>query len=66
MDAEQIKAMSLVAKTLSGQAIELIEKGQYVEGHHLMRQAVEAGRKCRQLIQQPKIEQALTQFEQVN
>ncbi|MBD2774734.1 hypothetical protein [Iningainema tapete] len=64
MDIEQIKALSLAAKTLSGQAIELIEKGHYVEGHNLMRQAVEAGRKCRQLIQQPKIEQALTQFEQ--
>ncbi|KYC42094.1 hypothetical protein WA1_19025 [Scytonema hofmannii PCC 7110] len=64
MDAEQIKSLSKTASTLSGQAIALIEKGQYVEGHRLMRQAVEAGRKCRQLIQEPEIERALAQLEQ--
>ncbi|MEC4812077.1 MAG: hypothetical protein SAK29_02170 [Scytonema sp. PMC 1069.18] len=64
MDTEQIKSLSKTARDLSTQALTLIEQGQYIEGHRLMRQAVEAGRRCRQLIQEPKIEQVLTQFEQ--
>jgi HEPN domain-containing protein len=66
MDKEQIKALSKQARNFSEQAIELIEQGKYVEGHNLMRQAVEAGRKYRQLINQPKIDQGLAQLEKIH
>jgi hypothetical protein len=66
MDKEKIKSLSKQAKELSSQAIRLIEEGKYIEGHNLMRQAVEAGRQCRQLIEQPKIEKGLAVFEQMH
>jgi phage shock protein A len=66
MDKVKIKSLSKQAKELSSQAVSLIEKGEYIEGHKLMRQAVEAGRQCRQLIEQPKIERGLAVFEQMH
>jgi len=63
-DREELKSFARLARELSQKAVEANQEGRYVDGHNLMQQAVEAGRKCRQLINQPKIEQALIQFEQ--
>jgi hypothetical protein len=66
MDREKALSLAKDASSLSKQGLELIRKGKYREGHSLMRQAVEAGRQCRQLIEQPKIERGLTLLEQIH
>ncbi|BDA69930.1 hypothetical protein RIVM261_068340 [Rivularia sp. IAM M-261] len=60
---QEIKDLARLAKELSQKAVEANQQGKLVEGHRLMTQAVEAGRKSRQLINQPKIEKVLAQFE---
>ena len=66
MDREQALALANDAKNLSSQGLQLIQQGKYREGHNLMRQAVEAGRQCRQFLKQPKIERGLTMLEQMH
>lgn len=66
MDRTEIKAFSRLARDLSKQANELIQQGKYREGHALMRQAVEAGRKCRELINKDKIDKGLSIFEKMH
>ncbi len=66
MDREQALTLANDAKNLSRQGLELIQQGKYSEGHSLMRQAVEAGRQCRQFLKQPKIERGLEILEQIN
>ncbi len=66
MDRTEIKALSRQDRDLSKQANELIGQGKYKEGHSLMRQAVEAGRKCRELINQPKIDRGLEFLEKMH
>lgn len=66
MDRTEIKALSRQARDLSKQANELLTQGKYREGHGLMRQAVEAGRKCRYLINQPKIDKGLEILEKMH
>jgi HEPN domain-containing protein len=63
---EEAKVLARQAKELSQQAVDLNQQGKYVEGHRLMQQAVEAGRKASQLINQPKIEKTLAQFEEMH
>ena len=60
---QEIKHLARLARELTQKAVEANEQGKLVEGYRLMTQAVEAGRKCRQLINQPKIEKVLAQFE---
>ncbi|MBW4670413.1 MAG: hypothetical protein KME60_24110 [Cyanomargarita calcarea GSE-NOS-MK-12-04C] len=66
MDRTEIKTLSRQARDLSKQANELIGQGKYREGHNFMRQAVEAGRKCRLLISQPKIDKGLEILEKMH
>lgn len=60
MDKEQALALAREAREFSNQGLSLIKGGDYVGGHILMRQAVEAGRKSRQLINQPRVIRTLT------
>ena len=66
MDREQALALANNAKNLSSQGLELIRQGKYREGHNLIRQAVEAGRQCRQFLKQPKIERGLAILEEMH
>lgn len=66
MDREQALKKANDAKNLSNQGLQLIQQGKYREGHNLMRQAVEAGRQCRQFLKQPKIERGLAMLEQIH
>lgn len=66
MNSEEIKNLARQAREFSQKAVEANQQGKLVEGHRLMQQAVESGRKCQQLINQPKIEKALAQFESAN
>lgn len=66
MDRTEIKTLSKQARDFSKQANELFKQGKYREGHNLMHQAVEAGRKCRQLINQPKIDKGLEILEKMH
>jgi hypothetical protein len=66
MDREEALALANDAKNLSSQGLQLIQQGKYREGHNLMRQAVEAGRQCRQFLKQPKIERGLAILEQIH
>ena len=58
--------MPLKLKTLVARGIELIRQGKYVEGHSLMRQAVEAGRRSRSLIKEGQIQQTLRALEEAH
>jgi hypothetical protein len=60
MNREEALKKANDAKDLSQQGLQLIQQGKYREGHNLIRQAVEAGRECRQFLTQPKIERGLT------
>jgi hypothetical protein len=66
MNREKALALANDAKNLSSQGLQLIQQGKYREGHNLMRQAVEAGRQCRQFLKQPKIERGLAILEQIH
>ncbi len=66
MDRTEIKALAKQAKDLSSEANKLIANGKYREGHSLMKQAVEAGRKCREIIDQPKINKGLEILEKIH
>jgi HEPN domain-containing protein len=66
MDRTEIKALAKQAKELSSEANKLIAEGKYREGHSLMKQAVEAGRKCRAIINQSKIDKGLEILEKIH
>ncbi len=66
MDREEALKKASDAKNLSSQGLQLIKQGKYREGHRLIRQAVEAGRECRQFLKQPKIERGLAILEQMH
>jgi hypothetical protein len=66
MDRTEIKALAKQAKELSSEANKLIADGKYREGHSLMKQAVEAGRKCREIINQSKINKGLEILEKIH
>ena len=63
MDKEQLRAIAKEVKSHSTSAIELIRQGKYVEGHALMRQAVEAGKRSRALIKEGLLQQTLQTLE---
>jgi hypothetical protein len=64
VNSEEVKLLAKQAAQLSQQAVELNKQGKRLEGYALMQQAVEAARKSRQLMNQPKIKKVLTQLEQ--
>ncbi|MFK0735180.1 MAG: hypothetical protein ACFKPT_02460 [Gloeotrichia echinulata GP01] len=66
MDRERLLAIASEVKDFSSRAIELIRLGKYVEGHSLMRQAVETGRRSRGLIKEGQIQQALQALEETH
>jgi hypothetical protein len=66
MDREQLLTIASEVKDFSSKGIELIRLGKYVEGHSLMRQAVEAGRRSRGLIKQGQIQQTLQALEETH
>lgn len=66
MDKERLLAIAAEVKDFSTRGIELIRQGKYVEGHALMRQAVEAGRRSRGLIKEGQIQQTLQALEKGN
>ncbi|MBW4507284.1 MAG: hypothetical protein KME64_12325 [Scytonematopsis contorta HA4267-MV1] len=64
MNREQALNYAREASRLSREANELIASGKFLEGHELMRQAVEAGRTSRRYLNQEKIQKALQLFEE--
>lgn len=66
MDRERLLAVASEVKDFSRRGIELIRQGKYVEGHSLMRQAVEAGRRSRGLIKEGQIQQTLRALEEAH
>ncbi|MBF2014620.1 MAG: hypothetical protein IGS23_05280 [Rivularia sp. T60_A2020_040] len=66
MDRKEAQNLANDAKNLSQQGLELIQQGKYREGHNLIRQAVEAGRKCRNFLEQPKVERGLGILERMH
>ncbi len=66
MDRERLLAVASEVKDFSSRGIELIRQGKYVEGHSLMRQAVEAGRRSRGLIKEGQIQQTLQALEKAH
>lgn len=66
MDRERLLAIAAEVKDFSSRGIELIRQGKYVEGHSLMRQAVEAGKRSRSLIKEGQIQQTLQALEQAH
>lgn len=66
MNKERLLGIAAEVKDFSTRGIELIRQGKYVEGHSLMRQAVEAGKKSRVLIKEGQIQQTLRKLEEVN
>lgn len=65
MDREEVQNLANNAKHLSQQGLELIQQGNYREGHNLISQAVEAGRQCRKFLEKSKIERGLTILEEI-
>ncbi|MBN3949394.1 MAG: hypothetical protein HWQ38_24190 [Nostoc sp. NMS7] len=66
MDRERLLTIASEVKDFSSRGIELIRLGKYVEGHSLMRQAVDAGRRSRGLIKQGQIQQTLQALEKTH
>jgi len=66
MDREQLLTIASEVKDFSSKGIELIRLGKYVEGHSLMRQAVDAGRRSRDLIKAGQIQQTLQALEEAH
>ncbi|BAZ09623.1 hypothetical protein NIES4071_14320 [Calothrix sp. NIES-4071] len=66
MDREQLLSIAAEVKDFSSRAIELIRQGKYVEGHSLMRQAVEAGKRSHALIKEGQIQQTLQALEKMH
>jgi hypothetical protein len=60
MDKERALNLAREARSFSNRGLALIKQGDYLAGHSLMRQAVEAGRESRNLINEPRIINALT------
>ncbi|OKH51701.1 hypothetical protein NIES2101_17275 [Calothrix sp. HK-06] len=66
MDRERLLSIAAEVKNFSTKGIELIRQGKYAEGHSLMRQAVEAGRRSRGLIREGQIQQTLQALEKAH
>lgn len=65
MDREQIRAKAAEAAQYSKQGVELIQAGNYREGHSYMRRAYIASKECQSLMKEGKVQKVLEQFEEI-